>query len=171
MTKKSQARVARDRAEKELQNTRVWDDVREISHRCYSLLSSHVGLQSLITNDELRGAIKDISLFEKNIIVLSKDLESLKQELDQLSALHSDKSGRATTPDEHMEGISIFEKYYMFMERHQNVVMPSVSHLLEQFREAEHSLSQANSVPDEINPNVITDATIVSEQTKPDTQS
>jgi hypothetical protein len=167
MTKKSQARVARDRAEKELQNTCVWDDVRAINHQCYSLLSSHVGLHSLITNDELRGAIKDISLFEKNIIVLSKDLVSLKEELDQLGALHQDKSGRANTADEHMEGISIYEKYYMFIERHQNVVMPSVTHLLDQLHEAEQILAHSKKIDDDINPAIISDAVIISEESKP----
>jgi hypothetical protein len=169
MTKKSQSRVARDNAEKSLQNTCVWDDVRGINQHCYSLLSSHLSLQALIQNEELRGAIKDISLFEKNIVVLSKDLTSLTEELNGLSALHKDKTGGATTPDEHMLGISIYEKYYMFMERHSNVVMPNVLHLLDQLHEAERIVTESKKIPDNINPDIITDAVIVSEETRPDT--
>lgn len=171
MTKKSQSRLDRDRAQKDLQNTSVWDDVTNVSHKCYQLLRSHVGLQSLIQNAELRGAIKDISLFEKNIVVLSKDLESLREELDILTAEHSGKTGKASTPDEHMQGISIYEKYLMFIERHQNVVMPGVTHILDQFHEAEQILSEAKRQAEILDPTVISDATIVSEETKPDTSS
>lgn len=167
MTKKSAARVARDQAEKELQNTCVWDDVATVSQHCYSLLASHVGLQQLVNNEELRSCITDISLFEKNIRVLTKDLESLRQELDMLTAIHKGKTGKASTPDEHMEGISIYEKYYMFIQRHESVVMPVMLHILEQFNEAEKIWLEKKRQADLLDPSVITDV----EPTQPQKES
>jgi hypothetical protein len=171
MTKKSQSRLDRDRAQKKMSDSNIWDDVMNISHQCYQLLRSHLHLQGLVQNDELRGAVKDISLLEKNIIVLSKDLSSLREELDVLTATHSTRSGKASSPDEHMQGISIYEKYHMFIERHQNVVMPNAMHILDQFNEAEQILSNVKKQAEILDPTVISDAVIVSEETKPDSSS
>lgn len=168
MTKKSASRLARDAAEKELQNTSVWDDVSNICRSCYGLLRSHLELQKVIENVNIRSAIKDTSLFEKNIRVLTKDLISLNQELLALNELHKDKKGKATNPDDHLLGISIYEKYHMFMERHQNVVMPTVAHLIDQLGEAEKILADAKQKADITDPSVISDAVIVTDDVKPD---
>jgi hypothetical protein len=70
-----------------------------------------------------------------------------------------------------MEGISIYEKYHMFLERHQNVVMPGVLHILDQFHEAEQILNESKKQAEILDPTVVSDATIVSEETRSNTPS
>lgn len=169
MTKKSQSRLARDAqakakhdADLALEKTNVWDGVNEISQSCARLLLAHTGISELVKNKEIIAAITDIKLFTMNVNTLGKDIAALNQELVALRALHEHKTGRAQTPDEHIEGLSLYEKYMLFMERHNNVVMPTATHLAEQIQEAVDrvALQKVGALSPEQDPNVISDAVI-----------
>ncbi len=172
MTKKSASRLARDAAkaesEKYLKDNNCWDDMNSISSQCAQLLGSHANISALAGNPIIIAALKDPSLFAKNVHVLAQDLKAMHNELVALKAMHAGKSGSAKTPDDNLEAISIYEKYMLFIERHQNVVMPTVNHLTEQIQEAidlvaANAKEQDVGIPPEQDPNVITDVEVIRE--------
>lgn len=162
MTKKSAGRLARDAAKAALPNTSAWDDVLTINRECHRLLASHGQLSTLIQMPEIVQAIQDKSAFTKNVYILANDLGALTNELQGLAALHADKTGRASTPDEHLEAINVYEKYVLFIERHNAVVMPTATHLAEQVQDAVDRVARAKSgaLSPEQDPNVITDVPV-----------
>lgn len=162
MTKKSASRVQRDLAKKEFEKTAAWDDVANIHVQCCKLLISHTGLSNLIQNPEVIAEIQDKSLFTKNVHTLNSDLTALANELAGLKKLHEDKSGRASSPDDHLLSIEIYEKYLVFISRHDSVVMPTVHHLTEQIQDAVDRVNRkkADMLTPEQDPGIVTDVEV-----------
>lgn len=142
MTKKSSARLARDAQKKHAKETaklnNCWDDLNGIYQSCVGLMQSHSGISVCASNPEIIMAVEDKETLVSNINMLSNDLVKLNEELAELHKLHMDKSGGTEDPNEVMHSIGIFEQYNLFMERHDAVVMPTVTYILEQFDKAEH---------------------------------
>lgn len=162
MTKKSAARVERDLAKKEFEKTAAWDDVNAIHMQCCKLLISHTALSGLIQNPEVIAEIQDKALFTKNVHMLSADLTALSNELAGLKKLHEGKSGRASTYDDHLYAIEVYEKYVIFISRHDSVVMPTANHLAEQVQDAVDRVNRkkADMLTPEQDPNVVTDVEV-----------
>ena len=153
MTKKSHARLLRD-AEARRNGTYTkksgvgkpnvvnscWDDLNTIYSSCIQLLQKHENISVYASNKEIIDEIVDKNTLISNIRLLASDLNKLSSELQEIHNQHADKSGGTNDPDEVMRSITIYEQYSLFMERHDAVVMPTITYILEQFDQAEHSL-------------------------------
>jgi hypothetical protein len=147
MTKKSMARLARDAEKKRLsgseqktpQNT-CWDDLNGIYQKCAEMLLSHTGISNYSTRKELIALVPNPQQLIADIKLLGSDLQKMNSELLEIQAQHKGKTGGTMIPDEVIESIRISEQYYLFMQRHDGVVMPTVYSILEQFDQAEKKL-------------------------------
>lgn len=142
MTKKSEARLARDAAKKELEKTNVWDDLNQVSFQCSELIRSHLTLMSLLSNAELVSCVVDKNMLAANATMLAKDLEQISEDFVNINNTHKHRTGRAKDPDEHMFGIQIYEKYLQLINFHEGVLTPVALHLTEQLSEAEKIMSE-----------------------------
>lgn len=161
MTKKSAGRLARDAAEgrqkDQLANNHCWDDLNDIHESCVRLLSEHTHLAGYAQNKELINEVQDKETLSTNIRLLASDLQKLNGELGEIHAQHAGKTGGDQDPDVVFNTIEIYERYNLFMERHQAVVMPTVYHIIEQFTEAEKSLAAKHRAAQEQAVDVVTD--------------
>lgn len=177
MTKKSQARLARD-AERRHQTPTLkqlddvhkkggiakntgWDDLVALHADCFRLLNSHGDIGAYARNPNLMRHIEDQALLASNIAQLASDIKKLASELKEIGAQHTGKTGGTTTPDELIQNITIYEQYNLFMERHGAVVMPTVLHIVEQFERAEHLYLRELKAAAEAN--ALTDPAVVSD--------
>lgn len=173
MTKRSPNRMKKLELKREMKKNNnhnvCWDELNSMYSKMCQLLTTHAGIAQLTTDKELLSMVVDKITLINNIGILSKDLASLNTELAAIHSKHSNKSGGTDDPDELMRSISIFEEYYRFMENHDGVVMPTVYHITEQLNEAEKLLAAAKRVDSDLkDPNIISDAEIVSETLKSD---
>jgi hypothetical protein len=165
MTKKSDARLARDAAEartkKDLKDNKCWDDLNTINASCAALLLSHNHLSQYSNSKDLIACVVDKESLKQNLRLLASDLRKMTSELAELEAQHSGKTGGSQDPDEIVGTYEIYERYNLFMERHQAVVMPTAMHITDLFTEAEKRLKGALEIAtaetDMTNPNVVSD--------------
>ncbi len=145
MTKKSASRLARDRAKKELKDNTCWDDLNAIYNDCARLLISHSAISAYAKDTDLHRYLPNAALTISNLKSLAKDLRQLNEELAGIRGEHEGKSGGSDDPDEVMSTFSIFEKYNLFTERHNAVVLPTAYQIIEEFKQAEQRRAQANA--------------------------
>lgn len=161
MTKKSLARLARDaekkRTQDQLKKNNCWDDLNNIYQECCNLLGAHTHLAGLAQNKEVIAKVGDKETLTRNLRMLAQDLGNLKSELLQIRATHEGKTGGSNDPDVVFSTIEVFERYNLFMERHEAVVMPTVYHILEQFKQAEDAVAAEKAAADANDPSVIID--------------
>lgn len=164
MTKKSDSRLLRDakkaHAQQHLETNTCWDELNAMYSDMCQLLATHTHLSAQAKNTELIAAVVDKATLVSNIRCLANDLKTLNDELIKIHSEHAGKTGGSRNPDDIIGTITIFEKYNLFMERHDAVVMPTAYHIIEQFAQAENILI-AKAKADLLNPAVVSDAIIV----------
>ncbi len=154
MTKKSAARLARDAQEKEgkksvtdrinenkikqkeMKENHCWDDLNQMYEQMITLLRQHSGISALASNKTLISNVVNKQTLVSNINSLAQDLCTMNAELTELKALHDGRVGSATDPDDLILCLQTFERYKLFMERHDAVIMPTAMYIIEQFDEA-----------------------------------
>lgn len=144
MTKKSLGRQQRDAAKKKTMESMVWDDVMSISWRCRQMLQTHIGVTVMSRYEQLRNLVQDQRLLAQNLTILARDLGDMHTELMGLYKLHETRSGNPTDIDDGVLAIDIHEKYLLWTQKHDSVVLPIASHILEQFSQAEAELQKTN---------------------------
>ena len=144
MTRKSSARINRDKhqqrideARKKMQTNSCWDDLNGIHASCTGLLASHSATATVLRNKELMAFVTDVPALIDASRSLARDLGTMHEELKKLGELHAGKTGGTDDPDELIYSIQIHEQYALFMERHEGVVMPTAATILDLIGEAE----------------------------------
>ena len=142
MTKKSQARLARDRARKQARehlkkNNRCWDELNNIYQSAKTMLYQHIVISTLAANKELMARLKDPNSTINNIKILGNDIRELNVKLEEIHQLHANRYGGSDNPDEVMYSINISQKYAELMETHNSVVQPTALKILEDLNQAE----------------------------------
>jgi len=141
MTQKSHARKMRDaakeRAKEQLATNTCWDDLNGIYQDTARLLHSHTNIASFAADRDLHRYLQNPTLTVANLKSLGRDLRQLSQELANIHAEHAGKTGGSDDVDEVYSTFSIFEKYNLFTERHNAVVMPTAYQIVEEFAQAE----------------------------------
>lgn len=175
MTKKSAGRLARDAKAKamletaaanakQLENNTCWDDLVVIYNDCVRLLHTHGLLSQKAHDAELLAEVSDKATLVTNIRLLAGDLKMMSEELRALHALHADKSGGSQDIDEVMTSIGLAEQYNLWMTKHDQVVMPTVYHIIEQFNQAEGRIAarkaEQAAADAATNVNVVTDVPV-----------
>ena len=141
-TKQSQANEATSTPVQEdyLNTNTCWDDVDRIAAECTALLRSHAGHSVGLRQPEYLAQIDYKMTLARNVELLAKDLTQLNNELTDIKALHSGKTGGGRSFEEISSSIQVHEQYVHLLDRHETIVMPTSSHISEQFIEAERKL-------------------------------
>jgi hypothetical protein len=153
MTKKSYARQQRDLEKKKLQNfqqsvkgNKCWDELEDIYQNTCQLLSSHMELARVSSDQALLSEVTDKTTFVANITQLTNDLSTLSSELKAVHDMHADLRGGSNKPADFIRAAEIFEHYHLLMEKHQAVVLPTALYLTEQLDEASRKLAEKTAV-------------------------
>lgn len=145
MTRMSSNRVQRTikekQAKKDLKNNTCWDDLNELHGQAVALMQKHLVIAGMLRNQELNAYLTDTAAVVRNGKLLTKDAQTLTDDLASLKALHEGKSGGTEDPDVLIHCISIYEQYQLFMSRHEAIIMPTVGAILEQYHVAEERLN------------------------------
>lgn len=148
MTQKSYARRMRDEQKKQTQEVldenNCWDDLQALYSEAAKALGAHAGIGHLMNKKEVLPYLgQNARPVAEAITALTRDIEAMNGELLALYALHADKRGGTDNPDEVMHSLQLGEQYYLFMTRHDNVIMPNVFFVLEQMDLAEQAYERA----------------------------
>ena len=176
MTKKSQARLTRDtnmntdkksvserintnrKNKNEFEQNNCWNDLQNMYQQMVTLINQHTVIAELAKDKSLITYIVNKNALTINIQSMANDLLKLNGELKEIYSKHNNKHGSAKDPDEMIQCMTIFETYKLFMERHDGVVMPTVTYILDQFHEAERLRDAFERVDKDLtDPNVISD--------------
>jgi hypothetical protein len=174
MTKKSAARLERDRIEKEREKFSGWDELNNIFNACRdTLIGANSDMVALFRTPEIMANIPDRINTSTAIRGLGKDLIYFTKELNDINSKHSGRAGAPKDEEETIACLQIFESYVAFESRYQSVIMPTIIYLAEQAGLAKQKMiddlkaletTQVDTVTDV---NVVTDVaikeTIVSE--------
>jgi hypothetical protein len=136
---------ALQRSNEKLAKNRCWNDLNTLYQNCAQALVQHLMISELAKDRELLGFLSDPRTVVANVQSLKADLQQLDAELRQIQAQHGAKTGGAQDEAEMMQAFTISEQYYLFMERHNGVVLPTVFHILEHFHEAEQRRDAARA--------------------------
>lgn len=166
MTKKSVGRQQRDAAKKEqeekLKHNTVWDDVALIHEQCLELIKSNLTTAEQLKNTALIPFYTDYKSVSINMRTFAGDLMRITEEFKAIQQEHIGKSGAASDIDEYMKSIAIHQKYSAWMMHYQGVVLPTITHLIEELGTAAQRLidSQRPTLTPEQDPSVITDVVV-----------
>jgi len=157
MTKKSYSRIQRDLAEKNqqerLKTNTVWTEVSDIANQIRTLLSECVNKVQLTQDPELVPFFPSLEILNINIKTFMTDIQSVAGEFSEINIAHANKIGNASTPDEYMNAIQVYQRYAALYEKIDGVLLPTLNHILKDVGTAID-----NKVKSEVqNPNIVTD--------------
>lgn len=162
MTKKSQARLARDAYKNSAENN-CWDSLNEIHGACVtSITEANNNLVAVYGVDGVIATIPDKVNVKIAMKGLTQDLSGFSTELAGIHALHSDRTGGFKDQDDFILSIGIFEKYKDYQMRYDALILPNAEFLLEQAGLAFNALQRiaAGLPPEEQDPTVVTDVEV-----------
>jgi hypothetical protein len=129
-----------------------WDDLMGVYRECARMLFQHTAVTQVLNDKELVGFIDDAVTFDANIKQFAADLVQMNGELQQLRALHADKTGGSEDPEVVLHSFAVYEQYKLWMTKHDGVVKPTIMHILEQTNQAELRRQAARAAQQEANP-------------------
>lgn len=144
MTRKSQARLQRDKTEKELAKLRtkpelaqVFDDVRGYYNTAIQAILDYSAMgKQLLEHQELVKYLVNPGETRDATITLSNDLKRFKSMFDNLLEQHKDKSGRAKTNEDMVTAIDLTQRYGELMESMNTICGPVAQQLADDFQVA-----------------------------------
>lgn len=147
MTRKTSNRLKRVAVEKEaaevLKKNTCWDDLHTIHGDCLVLMSKHLIIAGYLRNKALNNFLIEPGRVASNAKLLAKDSAVLKGDLEDLLKLIGGRTGGSSDPDEVMESFVIYEKFQLWMQRHEAVLVPTIDAILEQYAIAEATMNAA----------------------------
>ena len=162
MTKKSHARLERDAAKKsidaQLKNNTAWDDVNRIDQAATDLFVSFTHIAQLCNNPALVPHFRNQETIERSRIIFANDLTRTSGEIARLRGMIAGRKGRASTADEYMEAIGVYQEYQALLEDISNVTRPTALLISEEVGYASQQLENTsiNMTPEQ-NPEITTD--------------
>lgn len=162
MTQKSAARRLRDhQAEQQLKKAReanaggsetfaanepippnsCLDDLHNLYNECAGLLGMHAHLHTLAGSQDLIACVEDKQRLIDNLRLLKTDLVQLSKELLEIYSYHSHRSGPTTDENVVIWAFEVSERYQLFMQRHEEIIMPTAAAVTEQLHKAEVKLA------------------------------
>ena len=161
MTKKSAARLARDKIAKEQQQQPIWDDLTKMfSDFATTLVRANKTTVELYSLPMVAENVPDPENTEIHIKGLERDVVAFSAELNTIYNGHKHKSGPATNDAEVTAAFKIYEHYVDWNNRYQAIILPTVIFLAEQAGLASQKISEGIQKENEQNPNVVTDVEV-----------
>jgi hypothetical protein len=115
-----------------------WNDLMGVYHQCAGMMYQHTEVTTVLRDRDLITYVDDIPTFNSNVQQFASDLAQMNKELMDLRALHADKTGGSDDTQEVLHAIAINEQYQLWMSKHEGVVVPTITHILDQTNRAEH---------------------------------
>ena len=173
MTKKSQSRLDRDAAKKNMDEFRktsnTWNDLEDIYVQCRSMATGITNqISQMFSVDKIGNFLPDAKMSSDLIRCLSSDIQQVTNELDEIHSKHADRKGGCVNDDEFISSLTFIEAYNAFQVKFDGVIMPNVKILTEQFDQAiakVDSIVNKSESSDVLDPTIITDV-VVKEETK-----
>lgn len=124
-----------------------WDDAQSMYSKSIGAIQQTHGqlstyLQSLTQSPTLMAKVTDVEGLVANIRLMTRDIAEHIDRLNGIYARHRTRTGGTQTPDDHMNLIQIHGLYADAVDIHNNVIMPTVSHIFEQIGIAQDLLDQ-----------------------------
>jgi hypothetical protein len=141
MTKKSFARMQRDEFRKEAANRMA--DLNDLDDQYQGILQQHYSVIAVFQRKDILNNLEDYDLVEKQLRILERDIETMKGKLEDLKTRakdidHKFKTECSNPMIEEYSGL-IFS-YEEWMDEHQQLIMPTVTVLLEEISKAERKM-------------------------------
>jgi hypothetical protein len=148
-----------------------WDDANEVFEGSMNAIEATNGqlagiLQAVVADPDRMSRITDPKMLVTNINLLTRDISEHTARLHAIHAKHVTRSGGTTDADDTMMVVSINGEYADALEVYQTVVMPTVSHILEQIGVIEEMIASEQAAKaaakdaELLDINVISDAEI-----------
>lgn len=156
MTKKSQSRIQRDIAKKELEdlkkNNNAWDDLQVIYINSKNQISV-IGQEiiNLFSIKEIYNYLENRELTANMIRCLSQDITSVTNDLEAIYSSHKDKTGQWVDEDDFISSLSIFEAYTALQARVEGTILPNIVELTKQFDNAVETIKKDSQSSNEVN--------------------
>lgn len=154
MTKKSEARVLRDQAATALAAQGVhspYVDLQNMYNSQRELFPAYYSMATIVSNPQISKHLTNIGATTNLIRGLSADVNDLWVKLNTLHAKHA---GLTTMPDlidedENLAIIMMYQEYSMYMQAHQQTILPLMLELDEHLAEAlkNKTLAEALAIP------------------------
>lgn len=153
MTKKSDARLARDKAKKQeaefFRENKVFDELNDIHQKIVEQIQTFGVISSLAVQQDLCDQLENKDVINNKINLLAIDLKKVIQDLNDTFKTHQEKTGGSQDPDEHMNALMIFQNYLQITAVVDGVIFPTASVILEEFSKAEIKLKKlAGEIPE-----------------------
>ena len=150
MTRKTQARIERDRQKKATekqqgpsQPTNCWDELKSLYDGCLMALTNSSRLIPILRNQELMSHFDDIQGAIELGKVIQKDTTEYRQRLEEIFSRHEALVGGSQSPDALMAALMIGEEYTGWYNSYVSVVSPSIQTFLIQADAAAQRLQTA----------------------------
>jgi len=110
-----------------------WEELDNIHVECEALFVSAIQVMPLLKSKEAVAKAKDPKRILDEAVVLEKDLKTFSDSLKDIKSTYDGKTGTIETDKELIECITIGERYQQWMMSYQQVVVPVVYSLLNNF--------------------------------------
>jgi hypothetical protein len=145
-----------------------WDDATEVFEGSMNAIEATNGqlagiLQAVVSDADRMSRITDPKTLVTNINLLTRDISEHTARLHAIHAKHVTRSGGTTDADDTMMVVSINGEYADALEVYQTVVMPTVSHILEQIGVIEELIASEQAAKDAAKEAALLDVNIVSD--------
>lgn len=153
MTKKSQARLARDELKARTADEGVdqtWDQIEAIYDDQRSLFVEYYKMAALMSQDDVRMYLINESATTNLMKGLASDSAQLQAETEEQHNKHAGRSGPPADNEEDYFAITMLhQEYAMLMSKHQQTLLPIMLQLTEHLHEAldRRRLAEAAAVP------------------------
>lgn len=140
MTRKSEARLARDEFKK---NNRCWSDLKEVYTSNFEALSvSGLGVAQLYSIPGLLANVPEPKRVSIALQGLDKDIQECKERLNAIHATHQNREGGFTDDDDYIASLKIFEQYQQYVGMFTANTMQTIAYLMEQGQAAANKMAE-----------------------------
>lgn len=108
----------------------MWHSIDQLRADCWELYGSPaVQCHNILENPVLKASSQynDVLTLMRQ---METDLQRSKEQLEAIGSLHKNRSGAATSPDDHFEAMSIGFEYQNWLSNFTSVVMPIVGDIV-----------------------------------------
>jgi L-serine deaminase len=145
-----------------------WDDANEVFEKSMNGIEATNGqlagiLQAVVLDPERMSRVTDPKTLVNNINLLTRDISEHTARLHAIHAKHVTRSGGTVDADDTMMVVSINGEYADALEVYETVVMPTVTHILEQIGVIEELIASEQAAKEAAAVTALQDVNVVSD--------
>ncbi len=145
MTKKSDARLAKDAAKRQQgeqlkqENRKGWDEVRAVANGCMTMLATPASFKDCLRDRALMSHLTKEEGIEcaNSVRLLEKDMMTMLEKYKVIAAKHEGKSGSEKDFAEVMTGYEVVNEYMHWKAEFEAFIIPTQGDILQHISNAE----------------------------------